>query len=226
MNATPNPKPNTSNLAKAVFLDKDGTLIENIPFNIDPEKVRLYPDAPLALKRLQDQGFKLFVVSNQSGVAYGYFPELALDSVWRKISDELGKAGVKIDGYYYCPHHVNGSVEGYNKACECRKPEPGLLLKAAREHQIDLSQSWMIGDILNDIEAGNKAGCKSILINNGNETEWIMGNQRVPDHFAVSLLESAIIIDNHSDEKKRIFSERSPLKLAAADQQIREEAVV
>jgi D-glycero-D-manno-heptose 1,7-bisphosphate phosphatase len=225
MNGTSNLTPETSNLSRAVFLDKDGTLIENVPYNVDPEKIRLYPDAALALKRLQDEGYKLFVISNQSGIAYGYFEESALGNVWNEISGELATAGVKIDGYYYCPHHPEGKVDAYKQECECRKPSAGMLVKAAEEHNINLSRSWMIGDILNDVEAGNKAGCKTILINNGNETEWVMGDQRVPDYFAASLLESAIIIDNHSDEKKRIFSESSPLGQAELEMEVQTEVV-
>jgi D-glycero-D-manno-heptose 1,7-bisphosphate phosphatase len=190
---------------KAIFIDKDGTMVEDVPYNINPDKIKLYPDVPLALRRLQDQGYKIVVVSNQSGIAYGYFDEAALDKVWTRISSLLENSDVKIDAYYYCPHHSNGKVQGLNIECECRKPQPGMLLKAASDLNIDLSQSWMIGDILNDVEAGNRAGCKTILINNGNETEWVLGEFRVPDYFAASVLEAAIMIDNHKDLKKRIF---------------------
>jgi D-glycero-D-manno-heptose 1,7-bisphosphate phosphatase len=206
-------------MEKAIFLDKDGTLVEDVPYNVDPEKIKLYPDVPLALKRLQDQGYKIVVVSNQAGVAYGHFEEGALEAVWKRISNLLERADVHVEGYYYCPHHREGKVEGFNISCDCRKPEPGMLTRAARELNIDLSQSWMIGDILNDVEAGNRAGCKTILINNGNETEWIMGEHRVPDYFAASVLEAAIMIDNHRDLKKRIFL--NPLK----DFEVKEESI-
>ena len=81
---------------------------------------------------------------------------------------------------YYCPHYPDGKIQKYKIECDCRKPKPGLILQAAREHDIDLSNSWMIGDILNDVEAGNRAGCKTILLDNGNETEWIWNEIRTP----------------------------------------------
>ena len=102
--------------------------------------------------------------------------------------------GIYLDAFYYCPHHPDGIVSGYDQECDCRKPEPGLLRKAADDMDIDLSRSWMIGDILNDVEAGNKAGCKSILINNGNETEWKPGSNRIPEYFAKDLADAAKFI--------------------------------
>ncbi|HYG41061.1 MAG TPA: HAD family hydrolase [Cytophagales bacterium] len=189
-------------MTKAVFLDKDGTLIENVPYNVDPGKIKLYPGAGLALRRLQEQGFKIIVVSNQSGVGRGLFEESALNVVWKEIAAKLMEYRVAIDNFYYCPHYKEGNIEGLNIECDCRKPLPGMLEKAAREHDIDLKQSWMIGDILNDVEAGNRAGCKTILINNGNETEWQNGAFRTPDFFATSILESAIIIDNNLNWNK------------------------
>lgn len=184
---------------KAVFLDKDGTLIENVPYNVDPSKISLFPGVGLALKRMQEQGYKIFVVSNQSGVSRGLFDESALDAVWKDISAKLGKDGVIVDDFYYCPHHPEGKMEGFNLECHCRKPLPGMLFMAAEEHDLDLSKCWMIGDILHDVEAGNRAGCKTILVNNGNETEWLPGKFRNPDFFASSVLEAAIIIDNNFD---------------------------
>jgi D,D-heptose 1,7-bisphosphate phosphatase len=165
---------------KAIFLDKDGTLIEDVPYNVDPEQIRLYADVPEALVALKQAGYKLIVISNQSGVAQGYFKEKALEGVTEKLSQLLAPYQVSFDGFYYCPHHPHGKVETYIKACECRKPQPGLLTQAAQELSIDLSQSWMIGDILNDVEAGNRAGCRTILIDNGNETEWKNGESRIP----------------------------------------------
>jgi D,D-heptose 1,7-bisphosphate phosphatase len=179
---------------KAVFFDKDGTLIPNIPYNINPEMIFLYSDACLGLKALFNASFQIFIVSNQSGIAKGFFSEIALKDVEKKMEELLFAQGVKMQGFYFCPHDPKGIVSKYSKSCNCRKPEPGMLLQAAKEHKIDLSSSWMIGDILSDIEAGNRAGCKSILINNGNETLWQEGIDSKPDFIANSINHAAHFI--------------------------------
>ncbi|GAP94741.1 D-glycero-alpha-D-manno-heptose-1,7-bisphosphate 7-phosphatase [Leptolyngbya sp. NIES-2104] len=179
-------------MVPAVFLDKDGTLIPDIPYNVEPSKITLADFAQVALGKLSDRGFKLIVISNQSGVARGYFPESALIDVERRLQGLLSP--VRLDGFYYCPHHPQGKVSDYRIECDCRKPKAGMLLKAAREHEIDLARSWMIGDILNDVEAGRTAGCRSILIDNGNETEWILNAAREPHFRVANLAEAAEII--------------------------------
>lgn len=175
---------------KAVFWDKDGTLIPDIPYNVDPAKITLYPDTGTSLHRLNVAGYKLIVISNQSGVARGLFAESDLTEVWERIRQLLSPFGVEPDGFYYCPHDPNGTVPLYMQPCSCRKPRPGLLIKAASDYQIDLSQSWMVGDILNDVEAGNRAGCRTILLDRGNETEWLLTNYRQPT-ARVTTLEAA-----------------------------------
>ena len=167
-------------MIKAVFLDKDGTLIPDIPYNVNPELITLQPDVVEGLQRLQMAGYQLIIISNQAGVARGYFIEDKLPAVIQRMADLFAAHQLKLSGFYYCPHYPEGSVNGYNVECECRKPMPGMLLKAGKEHNIDLAESWMIGDILNDVEAGNRAGCKTVLIDNGNETEWIAGPMRTP----------------------------------------------
>ncbi|BAU11083.1 hydrolase, HAD-superfamily, subfamily IIIA [Leptolyngbya sp. NIES-3755] len=181
-------------MVPAVFLDKDGTLIPDIPYNVEPSKITLADFAEVALGKLHDRGFKLIVVSNQSGVARGYFPESALIGVEQRLQELLSP--IRLDGFYYCPHHPQGKIVEYRIECECRKPKAGMLLKAAKEHGIDLTRSWMIGDILNDVEAGRKAGCRSILIENGNETEWILNDAREPHFRVANLAEAAEIILN------------------------------
>lgn len=167
-------------MSRAVFWEKDGTLIPDIPDNIDPDRMALYPDAGDSLFRLQRTGYKLIIVANQSGVARGLFAETDLPVVWKRLTQLLAPFGVDPDGFYYCPHDPYGSVPRYTESCRCRKPRPGLLIKAAAEHQIDLSQSWMVGDGLDDVEAGNRAGCRTVLIDRGNETEWLLTNYRQP----------------------------------------------
>jgi histidinol-phosphate phosphatase family protein len=134
------------------------------------------------------------VVSNQSGVARGYFPEEALRAVENRLCGLLAEFGVPLDGFYYCPHHPEGGAQGYAIDCDCRKPRPGLILQAAREHDLDLPHSWVVGDILNDIEAGRRAGCRTVLVDNGNETEWVLTPERLPHHIATDLIEAALII--------------------------------
>ncbi len=175
-------------MVAAVFLDKDGTLILDIPYNVEPSRIELAEFARSALMELRDRGFKLIVVSNQSGVARGYFPESALVGVEQRLQVLLNP--IRLDGFYYCPHHPQGNVAKYAIACECRKPKAGMLRQAAQDHQIDLARSWMIGDILNDVEAGRGVGCRTILIDNGNETEWILNDDREP-HFRVANLAEA-----------------------------------
>jgi D-glycero-D-manno-heptose 1,7-bisphosphate phosphatase len=175
---------------KAVFWDKDGTLIPDIPYNVNPALITLYPDAGKSLYRLRAAGFKLIVVSNQAGVAQGRFPESALAGVWDRLTELLRPFGAEPDAFYYCPHHPKGFVKGYIQPCHCRKPEPGLLVQAAQEHQIDLKASWMVGDILNDVEAGNRAGCRTTLIERGNETEWLINPYRLPTNRVRNLMEA------------------------------------
>ncbi len=179
---------------KAVFLDKDGTLIEDVPYNVDPERIQLTQGATEGLQLLNASGYRLIVITNQSGVARGYFPELALVAVETRLRQLLADVGVPLAGFYYCPHHPGGIVQEFAKNCSCRKPEPGLLLCAAERHGINLTQSWFIGDILNDVEAGRRAGCKTVLIDNGNETEWQMSWQRSPHYTVADLTEAALVI--------------------------------
>ncbi len=179
---------------RAVFLDKDGTLVEDIPYNVEPARIRLMPGAGEALGSLQAAGFHLFVISNQSGVARGYFDEAALRASLDHLRVMLAKEGVRLNGFYYCPHHPEGNVASYSQKCDCRKPAPGLLLRAGREHDIDLAQSWFVGDILNDVEAGRRAGCRTILVDNGHETEWVRTPLREPDYTVKDLMDAARLI--------------------------------
>lgn len=181
-------------LRRAVFLDKDGTLIEDVPYNADPERIRLSDRAGEALAALSEAGFELVVVSNQSGVARGYFSEEALADVAARLDQLLAQFDVRLSGFYYCPHHPEGAIAGYRTTCRCRKPAPGLLTRAAQELGLDLGASWLVGDILDDVEAGARAGCATVLLNNGNETQWRDGPWRRPKHTAHDLAEAAEII--------------------------------
>lgn len=174
----------------AVFLDKDGTLVDDVPFNVDPRQIRLARDAMPGLCLLARAGYELIVISNQAGVARGHFTEAELAGVEQQLRAMLAGIGVHLAGFYYCPHDPQGHVPSYAVPCTCRKPAPGLLLKAAAVHDIDLSRSWFIGDILDDVEAGNRAGCRTVLIY-GNETEWRWSSQRRPQAIVDGLGEAA-----------------------------------
>lgn len=178
----------------AVFLDKDGTLIHNVPHNVDPARIRLADGAEAGVQRLHRAGYHLVVVSNQSGVAFGRFALDALAAVTHRLHELLAAAGVPLLDAYYCPHHPEGKVPEFTRNCPCRKPRPGLLLRAAREHRLDLAHSWMVGDILDDIEAGHRAGCATVLVDNGNESEWNLAPNRVPHFTAADLLQAAEVI--------------------------------
>ncbi len=185
---------------KAIFIDKDGTLIPDIPYNVDPEKIILNEGVIEGLKLLKAQGYVFIMISNQSGVARGYFEEEALINVKNKVQ-QLLEPDIRFKDFYWSFNHPQGTVKKYAVACNFRKPKPGMILQAAEEHQIDLENSWMIGDILNDVEAGKRAGCQTVLIDNGNETEWIAGEYRTPDYKAKNFFQAAIYItDVHSTD--------------------------
>jgi D-glycero-D-manno-heptose 1,7-bisphosphate phosphatase len=178
---------------RAVFLDKDGTLVVNLPYNVDPRRVQFMPNALEGLARLRDEGFDFVLISNQSGVARGYFDEAALLRMMFHIENALAVAGVPLLDFYYCPHLPDGRVPGYCCECDCRKPGPGLMLRAAQEYGIDLRASFAVGDILDDIEAGNRAGCRTVLLPGG-EDQWRSGPYRVPDLLATDLKQAASAI--------------------------------
>ncbi|HEY8562504.1 MAG TPA: HAD family hydrolase [Pyrinomonadaceae bacterium] len=180
--------------SRAVFFDKDGTLVKDVPYNVRPELIELAPGAGGAARVLKAAGYKLFVVSNQAGVARGFFAPEALTAVRSRI-EEL--CGLRFDGFYFCPHDENGSVAAFAARCRCRKPQPGLLRRAAREHGVDLEKSWLVGDILDDVEAGKRAGCRAIFLEVGSETEWLAGEFREADFTARDLERAAEIILKH-----------------------------
>ncbi len=188
------PVPCATSRSRAVFLDKDGTLIEDLPYNVDPDEIQFGPGVSEALLLLQKHGFRFFVVSNQPGVALGFFHESALRGVEQRLAQLFEEAGADLEGFYYCPHSPKGNLLRYTRECECRKPSPGLILRAAREHGIAPERSWMIGDILDDIESGRRAGCRTVLIDNGNETQWHLSSARRPDWVASDLFDAATLV--------------------------------
>jgi len=175
----------------AVFLDKDGTLVENVPYNVNPARVRLMRGAAEGVAALHAAGFVLVVVSNQPGVSLGLFEAEALEGVRHRLRELLERAGAPLSGFYFCPHAAGPDGR---PLCRCRKPAPGLLLQAARELYLDLGRSWMVGDILDDVEAGRAAGCRTVLVDSGGETEWRLSSARVPHAMAADLKSAAEVV--------------------------------
>jgi histidinol-phosphate phosphatase family protein len=151
----------------AVFLDRDGTINEEVGYLDRLEKLRLIPGTAGAIRRLNAGGFKTVVVTNQSGVARGFFDETFVAAVHARLGELLRVEGAFLDGFYICPHHPAEGCGTYRRVCDCRKPAPGLLLRAAAELDLDPRRSFMIGDTLKDIEAGSRAGMRGILVRTG-----------------------------------------------------------
>ena len=154
-------------LRPAVFLDRDGTINVEKDYLHRIEDFQFIPGAPEAIRRLREAGFLIFVVTNQSGVARGYFPREAVCRLHEHLQRQLRAASAGIDGFYVCPHHPSEGQGDYQVDCDCRKGAPGMLLQAARDHGIDLARSFMVGDKLADVEAGSAAGCRPILVRTG-----------------------------------------------------------
>ena len=152
---------------RAVFLDRDGTINIEKNFLHKIEDFEFIPGAPEAIKKLKDAGFLVIVVSNQSGIARGYFDEQAVMMLHQHIQTLLKSYGTVIDAFYFCPHHPEEGLGDYKVDCDCRKGNPGMLLQAAKEYDIDLQNSFMVGDKLADIEVGERVGCKSLLVLTG-----------------------------------------------------------
>lgn len=155
---------------RAVFLDRDGTLVHPRHYPSRPEELCLYDGIDGELRRLQTAGFRLIVITNQAGLAHGYFTTADLDRMHAHLSEEFQRRGVRLDAIYHCPHHPDGAIAELAIACHCRKPQPGMLLRAAADFDLDLQRSWFVGDILDDIEAGKRAGCATILVDIGTES--------------------------------------------------------
>ena len=146
---------------KAVFLDRDGVIIRQWDGYLDdPARVELLPGAAEAIRKLREEGFAVIVVTNQAGVGYGHLTEETLEAIHTRLKEELSRKGASLDAIYYCPHTPE-------EGCSCRKPAPGMLLRAAEELGLDLSRSYLVGDMTTDIEAGKRVGCFTVLVRTG-----------------------------------------------------------
>jgi histidinol-phosphate phosphatase family protein len=172
--------------APAVFLDRDGTIMRDVNYCSDAKQVEIFPATAGALQQLKRAGFKIFVITNQSGIGRGYFTEQDYRAVEAEASRQLGSG--LIDGSYFCPHEPSAG-------CECRKPSPALILQAARDHHLDLSRSFMIGDKRIDAECGRNAGVRTILVQTGQEQHETASP--VADWIAADLREAAEMVLRH-----------------------------
>jgi D,D-heptose 1,7-bisphosphate phosphatase len=181
-------------MVSAIFLDRDGTINEDIGYVTGPDELVVYPWSAEAIRLINESGMKAVVVTNQSGIARGLYTEGDLEAIHQKLALELGSSGARIDAFYYCPHHPRHGSNAYRRACRCRKPCGGMLEQAARDHKIDLSRSYVIGDKSSDIELATNAGARGILVMTGYGAETA-GNPDLwpcsPAFVASNLLEAA-----------------------------------
>ncbi|MFC1913742.1 D-glycero-beta-D-manno-heptose 1,7-bisphosphate 7-phosphatase [Chloroflexota bacterium] len=179
---------------KAVFLDRDGTIVIEVNYCRHPEDIKLYPKAPQAIKMLNESGFKVILVTNQSGIARGYFNEDTLSQIHAKMLSDLSAHGAGIDAIYYCPHHPDDG-------CNCRKPQPGNLLQAAEDWDIDCRASFVIGDRLMDIELARNTDCRSVLVTNTRGLRELKNSDAQPDFIAHDIGEAAEWVVSNSHGK-------------------------
>jgi D,D-heptose 1,7-bisphosphate phosphatase len=206
---------------KAIFFDRDDTLIEDRGYINNPEQVKLLDGVPEALIQLKALGYKLVVVTNQSGVAHGIVTEKVLVEIHGRLKQLLVDKNAYLDGIYYCPYHPEGVVPKYRKESDLRKPSPGMLLKAAEEMNIDLNQSWCIGNSSRDIEAGIRAGCKTILIDlppsHQKAKPTVLLTRVNPDYKAVNIKEAVNIIKKHLRSSTEPQEHAQPISTSQAE---------
>ena len=172
---------------KAIFLDRDGTINVDVHYLDTPNNFKMYPGVGLGVKSLQDAGFKIIVITNQSGIARGYFTLETLERIHEKMLKEFEEYDIHVDGVYFCPHHPDDS-------CNCRKPNTGMFEKAIEEHDIDASFSFMIGDKHLDVIAGKRIGAKTILIPEPDVREDVVqekdSRDEIADYFAKHFMDA------------------------------------
>ena len=217
---------------KAIFLDRDDTLIEDPGYINNPDQVKLLDGVAEALVELRAIGYKLIVVSNQSAVARGIVSEKVLGEIHDRLRQLLAEKGAYLDKIYYCPYHPDGVITKYRRESDLRKPNPGMLLTAADEMDLDLGQSWCIGDSGHDVEAGLRAGCKTILITSHQKPTYGGPGEPSPDHKAVNIKEAVNIIKQHqrsfleTEAQTQTVPKPEPQpQIKAAEQQDQQQAI-
>ena len=181
----------------AVFLDRDGTINEEVGYLDSLDKFKVIPGAYEAIRLINESGMKAVVISNQAGVARGFFTEDFVKITHEHLQTELRQKGAFIDNFYYCPHHPTEGIAPYRQVCNCRKPASGMLLQAAHDFNIDLTRSYLVGDRFNDIEAGKKIGVRGILVKTGFGQSLLQDDgpdeatpENKPDFIAADILEA------------------------------------
>jgi D-glycero-D-manno-heptose 1,7-bisphosphate phosphatase len=179
---------------RAVFMDRDGTISEEVGYVNHPSRYRVFPFAAEAVRTLNAAGWLAVLVTNQAGVARGYFREELIGEVHKVLAEELERGGARLDAVYYCPHHPTVGEPPYRFDCDCRKPRPGLLLRAARELDLDLSRCWMVGDRYSDTELARNAGVRAAFVltgyGRGEHEHQSHAWKHRPDLVAENLLEA------------------------------------
>jgi len=177
-----------------VFLDRDGTLNTEGNYLRTPEELELIPGAAAAVRKLNRRGLAVIVITNQSGIARGYLSEDDLGRIHQRLREELMREGATLDRIYYCPHHPTSGNSPYNVECDCRKPGPGMLRQGSRELAVELQRSFVVGDSVVDIEAGNSVGAATILVQTGYGKKSLVecNDKNIPIHYvAPSIVEAA-----------------------------------
>jgi D-glycero-D-manno-heptose 1,7-bisphosphate phosphatase len=184
----------------AVFLDRDGTINEEVDYLDDPDRLRLIPGAAEAIRLLNHASMLVIVVSNQAGVGRGYFSTVTVEAIHQQLAKQLAIHGACVDANYYCPHHPN-------EGCECRKPKAGMLLQASRKHGIDMRRAFIVGDKVSDLDAGRRVGCRTVLVLTG------YGEQARED-LVYSIFQPDYISSNLCDAVKWILVEEGVKRLS------------
>lgn len=193
-------------MERVIFLDRDGTLNEEVNYLHRREDLRLLEGAAQAIRSFREAGYRIVVVTNQAGVARGYYQEKDVHELHAYMNEILGQDGAQVDHFFYCPHHPVHGIGKYKKACHCRKPETGMFEKAEQFYEIDKEHSWMIGDKLIDVEAGRNFGVHTVLVGTGygaGERE-AAANKGLYDIYAETLLDAAGRILNKAQEQGKI----------------------
>lgn len=206
-----------SNRTPAVFLDRDGTICEEVGYVNHLDRIDVYPWSAQAIRKLNRAGLPVVVVTNQSGVGRGYFSERLVKQAHARITKELAARGAHVDAFYYCPHHPTAVVRKYRKDCRCRKPATGMVEEAARRFRLDLESSFVVGDSYRDIQMAHNAGAHSILLMTGyGKGEYAHHRKRWPrrpEMIAANLLEAVeMILKRHARRAKPTHASRKSLQ--------------